>query len=208
MKQSNSKSTDATHSKKLNWLLSFTGLIPVILTLPIILLHQWTLSIIVGLASALIVVFYHLCKRQGITSLDIFSLLFGVVNSVLYFGFHSTIILQHLDATIYTVLFMQVIYSLLRNKPWTGQYARRTVASELWTTKLFHEVNRFLTILWGIVFLASDLISLFIPNDTLRIVIPLVLFVLLAVLTPRLARWFSTRYLSPQGTIAEGGNWL
>jgi hypothetical protein len=198
MDQSNAVPTDVIQPKKPNWLLSFTGLIPVILAIPIIILHQWTLSIIITIVSALIVITYHLSKGQGITSLDIFSLLFGVVNAALYFGFHNAIILQHLDTTIYTILFAQVVYSLLRDQPWTEQYARRTVAPELWTTKPFHEVNRFLSILWGIVFLGCDLMSLLIPNDTLRTVLPVALLVLLAVSTPRLVGWFSARYLPQQ----------
>lgn len=198
MDQSNAIPTHTPQEKKPNWLLSFTGLIPVILAIPIIILHQWTLSIIVTLTSALIVIIYHLSKGQGITSLDIFSLLFGVINAILYIGFHNTIILQHLDTTIYTILFAQVVYSLLRGKPWTEQYARRTVAAEIWTTKPFHEVNRFLTTLWGIVFLGCSLMSLFIPNDMLRTILPVVLLVLLAASTPRLVRWFSARYLPKQ----------
>ncbi len=198
MDQSNVVSTDVPPQKKPNWLLSFTGLIPVVLAIPIIILQQWTLSIVVTLASALIVVIYHLSKGQGITSLDVFSLLFGVVNAVLYFGFHSTIILQHLAAAIYSILFAQVVYLLLCGKPWTEQYARRAVAPELWTTKPFHEANRFLSILWGIVFLVCDLMSLFIPNDALQTVLPVALLVLLAVSTPRLGRWFGARYLPQQ----------
>lgn len=189
--------TPEVQQKKPNWLLSFTGLIPVVLAIPILVLHLWTISIIVTLASALIVISYHLSRKQGITSLDSFSLLFGCLNAILYFGFHSTIVLQHLDTTIYTILFVQVVYSLIVNKPWTEQYARRTTSAELWETKPFHDTNRFLTILWGVVFLACDLISLLVSLSLLRLLLPVLLLVLLAVLTPRLARWFATRYLLP-----------
>ncbi|MBV9257760.1 MAG: hypothetical protein JO215_07055 [Ktedonobacteraceae bacterium] len=203
MDQGNVISADTPQQKRPNWLLSFTGLIPVVLAIPIIILHQWTLSIIVTLASALIVITYHLSKGQGITSLDVFSVLFGVVNAVLYFGFHNTIILQHLDTTIYTILLAQVVYSLLRGRPWTEQYARRSVAAELWTTKPFHEVNRFLTMLWGVVFLACDLMSLLIPEGVWRTVLPVVLLVLLAVSTPRLVRWFSARYVVGENNVGQ-----
>ncbi len=192
--------TTVTQGKKPNLLLSFTGLIPVVLTIPILILHLWTISIIVTIVSAIIVISYHLVKKQGITSLDIFSLLFGLVNAVLYFGFHSTLILQHLDTVIYSILLLQVVFSLLQGKPWTEQYARRSVAAELWTTKPFHETNRFLTILWGIVFFACDLISLFVSSDLPRTLLPVILLVLLAVLTPRLSRWFAARYMPQSST--------
>lgn len=172
---------------------SFTGLIPLLLSIPLLLFQAWAVGIAVGITSSLVVLAYHFTRGQGITSLDIMTLAFGMLNAVLYFGFHSAFLVRHLDVLIYTLLFAQVVIAQLRGQPWTIQYAKRTVPREAWDTRAFREANRFVSLLWGATFLVCALIALLAPAASVRLWVPIALLVLLAVATPRLARWYGTR---------------
>jgi len=184
---------DQPGQKQRSALLSFTGLIPVALSIPILLFRLWTLGIMVGVVSTAVVIAYHLRKGQGITGLDLMSLVFGVGNAVLYFGFHNTVLLDHLDVLIYTLLFAQVAYAQVRGGSWTIQFARRSVAPELWNTTGFVEGNRFVSLLWAACFGLCDVAALAGPTDAIKLWVPVVLLVATGVLTPRLARWYGTR---------------
>jgi hypothetical protein len=128
-----------------------------------------------------------------VTSLDLISLGFAVANAVLYLGFHSTILIEYLDTIIYTLLFVQVLVAQVRGEPWTLQYAKRSVAPELWATRAFLETNRFLSICWGACFLSSAFISLWHMLGAWQVAIPALIMVGMAVLTPRLAQWYARR---------------
>jgi len=180
-----SASADKTHP-----LLAFTGLIPLILSLPLYILSLWTPAIIVGILLTLGVIVYHLRIGQGITSLDLLTLLFGIVNAVVYFGFKSGILNEHISVVIYSILLAQVVASLLHGDPWTLQYAKRSNPRELWDTPAFVEGNRFVTVVWGVVFLLCDLAALF-GGGAWRYYIPIALLVVVAVVTQRLAVWYA-----------------
>jgi hypothetical protein len=174
-------------------LLSFTGLIPVVLTLPILLLQWWTLGILMSLVSGASVIAFHLRRGQEVSGLDALTFCFGAVNAVLYFGWRSTVLLAHLDAVIYTALFAQVLISALRHTAWTTQFASRSVAPELWSSPAFLAGNRFVSLLWGVAFFASDVACLAGQGDFTRRYLPVALMLGTAILTPRAARWYGLR---------------
>src|SRR5436305_3417142 len=103
-------------------LLPFTGLIPVVLMVPVLAFNAYGLAIVLTLISGAAVIAYHLRRGQGVTSLDAILLSFGAANAVLYFGFDQPILLDHIDAVIYTVLAAQATWSLFRDPPWTTQF--------------------------------------------------------------------------------------
>src|SRR4051812_37733236 len=84
-------------------LLPFTGLIPVVVMLPVLALNAYGLAIVITLVSGAGVISYHLARGQGVTSVDLILIGFGVVNAVLYFGFDSAVLLDHIDAVIYAL---------------------------------------------------------------------------------------------------------
>src|SRR4051794_21639144 len=88
-------------------LLPFTGLIPVVLMVPVLALNAYGLAIVLTLVSGAGVIAYHLSRGQGVTSLDLILIAFGAVNAILYFGFDNAVLLDHIDAVIYTVLAAQ-----------------------------------------------------------------------------------------------------
>lgn len=183
--------------RQYSWLASFTGLIPLALTLPFLVLQLWRVAILVGTVAALIVITYHLRRRQGVTSLDVFSLGFGLTNAVLYFGFGSTVLLRRLDTVMYSLLFGQVVVAQMRGVPWTVQYAKRVVPPELWASGPFVAANRLLSTCWGACFLSCALISLT-PLGIGRTLIPVALLLAMAFMTPRLSRWYRERVATRQ----------
>lgn len=60
-----------------------------------------------------------------------------------------------------------VLFSLLIGRPFTIQYAREQVSSELWSTPEFVRTNQVITLVWLAAFLAivvADLILLYLPD--------------------------------------------
>lgn len=179
------------------WWLGFIGLAPIALTLPLAFLHLWSLYVVTVIATSLLVLGYRLLQRQRFNDANVLTLLFGVFNAVLYFGLHTSIVLQHLNTAIYTLLFIQVVSSLLWGEPWSGQFTKSFGAARgLLQTRAFHEGNRFVTTIWAAGFLLCALIAgvAEIADSQLHKLqllnlVPLLLLVVLALQTGRLLGW-------------------
>jgi hypothetical protein len=179
-------------------LFSFTGLIPMILVLPLLTFEMWAIATVVGGLSAILVITYHLYKRQGITSLDLLSLGFALLNVILYFGFHTAILFKYLDTAIYTMLLLQVLYAQIQGEPWTIQYAKRSIPSEQWYTSAFRSANQFISLIWGGCFLICLILSLLRGLGAWHILLPAILLIGMAILTPSLSFWYAKRVRSPK----------
>jgi hypothetical protein len=173
-------------------LLSFTGLIPLMLMVPILMLHLYAAGIIEGLLAGSGVIGYHLARKQGITSVDLLAVGFAALNAVLYFGFDNRTIIANLDVAIYTLLAAIIVLSLIREQPWTTQFAKRTVPPQMWDRPAFHAINMKITAIWATAFVACDLIAL-LGSGSIRRYVPIALLIVTAVLVPRLARWYRAR---------------
>src|SRR3954452_23850135 len=175
-------------------LLPFTGLIPVVVMVPVLALNAYGLALVLTLLSGAGVIAYHLARGQGVTSLDLMLIGFGAVNAILYFGFDNAVLLDHVDAVIYSVLAAQATWSLFRDPPWTAQFTRRTVAPEAWELAEFRAVNRFATAIWAACFAACDVIALTAAAPW-RLYAPVVLMLVTAVASRRLSRLYLARLL-------------
>src|SRR3954469_11869556 len=175
-------------------MLPFTGLIPVVVMVPVLALNAYGLAIVLTLVSGAGVVAYHLARGQGVSSLDLILLAFGAVNAVLYFGFDNATLLDHIDAVIYTVLAAQATWSLFRDPPWTTQFTKRTVSPQAWELPEFRAVNRSSPAMGAAASDACDVIALA-AGDPLRLYLPIVLMVVTAALSRRLARAYLARLL-------------
>jgi hypothetical protein len=145
--------TSATSSsgRPARWWLGFIGLAPIALTLPLAFLHLWSLYLVAVIVTSLPVLGYRLLQRQRLNGGNALTLLFGVFNAVLYFGLHTSIVLQYVNIAIYTLLFVQVVVSLLCGEPWTEQFTKPLGAARgLLETRAFHEGNRFVTMIWAV----------------------------------------------------------
>ena len=173
-------------------LLSFTGLIPLVLMIPILMLHLYAAGIIEGLLAGAGVIGYHFARKQGITSVDLLAVGFAAINAVLYFGFDTRTIIANLDVAIYTLLALLILLSLIRQQPWTTQFAKRTVPPQLWDRPAFHTINMKITAIWAVAFTTCDLLALLGSGSTRRYT-PIALIIVTAALVPRLARWYRAR---------------
>jgi hypothetical protein len=182
-------------------LLPFTGLVPVVLIVPLLAFDKYAIAICLGMASGVVVITYHVRRGQGVTSLDVLLLGFASLNAVLYFGFGTAILIKHIDAVIYTLLALQAAYSLLGSEPWTTQFTRRVLPPEVWSRPEFHAMNRFATALWLGCFAVCDVIALVAPQP-LRLYLPIGLMVVLAVISRPLSRAYLARQLGvPVGAL-------
>jgi hypothetical protein len=140
--------------------LAFTGLLPVVLMVPILIAHAYAAGVIVAVVGCVGVIVYHLVRRQGITSLDVLALLFAVVNVVLYFGLGNTWLIGHVAIVFYTLLALQSAVSLFRGDPWTMQFTRRVVRPEFVADPRFRRMNVRTTVVWTVAFVACDALSI------------------------------------------------
>lgn len=178
-----------------HWWQAFTGLVPVLLMVPILLAHAYTLGVLVAVVGSLAVVGYHLARGQGITSLDVLALLFAVTNLVVYDVFGSTLLIENLDVVFYTLLALQSGLSLVSGSPWTMQFTRRTVVPELWDSPAFHAMNVRTTRLWVVCFVLCDVAALTLPDPS-SVWVPVLLMVATVVLSRRLGRRYLARALT------------
>lgn len=184
--------THATTRRRI--LLSFTGLLPVALSIPVVLAHQYALGIGVNLVLTVGVIGFHLSRRQGVTGLDALSLLFGVATAALHWGFRNDVILAHLDTAIYALLCAQVALARLRGAAWTTQFAKRGVAPALWDTPAFRAGNAFVSDVWGGALVVCLVCSMApVASALVHLGLPIALLIGTGVLTPRLARWYGAR---------------
>ncbi len=175
-------------------LLGFTGLIPLALMVPILLLHLYAIGIAEGLLAGTAVIAYHAARKQGVTSIDALVLGFSAISATLYFGFDNKTLIEHLDVAIYTLLATLVVLSLVRHRPWTAQFAKRMVPAELWDQPAFHTINMRITMLWAAAFVVSDLVALG-ASGPLRIFAPIAVLFVTALVVPRLARRYRAHLL-------------
>ena len=140
--------------------LAFTGLLPVVLMVPILIAHAYAAGVVVAVVGCVGVLAYHLVRGQGITSLDVLALLFAVVNVVLYFGLGNTWLIGHVAIVFYTLLALQSAVSLFRGDPWTMQFTRRVVRPEFVADPRFRHMNVRTTVVWAVAFVACDALSI------------------------------------------------
>lgn len=190
-----------SHPQLRQRLLPFTGLIPVLLMVPVLAFNLYAIAIVLGIAGGTLVIAYHLRQGQGITSLDVLLVAFAAANAVLYFGFDNAVLVDHIDAVIYTLLAAMATTSLLTDTPWTTQFTRRVVSPAVWDRPEFLAVNRASTALWAVGFAACDAMALAL-DQPLRLYLPIATMVALAVASRPLSRAHLARLLGvPTGAL-------
>jgi hypothetical protein len=136
-------------------------------------------AVAVGAAAA-VVVFIRAVRRHRLHLLDVASLVYfaalGVVLLVLHPA-HSDTWARYAQAGSHTALTLIVFGSILVGRPFTEAYARERTPQALWSTAGFHALNRRISAVWGLAFLAGT-ISLIIAGSAdaapvlLRMIIP------------------------------------
>lgn len=111
---------------------------------------------------------------------------------MLFFGWGITILMANVGALIFSVLLVQVLYSLARRKPWTMQFARRMVDPALAGTPNFVSVNMTATTLWAACFVVCDVAVLALADPT-GLIVALVGLAITGLAIRPLVRWRVTR---------------
>src|SRR3954454_20609899 len=136
--------------------LAFTGRLPVVLMVPILIAHAYAAGVIVAVVGCVGLLVYLLAVRRGVTSLDLLALLFAVGNVVLSFGLGNTWLIGHVAIVFYTLLALQSAISLFRGDPWTMQFTRRVVRPEFVADPRFRRMNVRTTVVWTLAFAVCD----------------------------------------------------
>jgi hypothetical protein len=171
----------------LSLLQGFTGLIPLVVMVPILLVRLYAVGIAEGLVLGSGVLAYHLVRRQGVTSIDLIAIGFSALNAALYFGFADRAVIANIDIAIYTLVAATIVLSLIRRRPWTEQFARRMVPPYVREDQAFRTINMSTSFLWAVSFVACDAIALS-TSGALRRFVPIALLVGTAAVTPPLVR--------------------
>ena len=77
-----------------------------------------------------------------------------------------TMIVDYMQIVIYLVLALVAFGSILAGVPFTSQYARDMVDKSVWDTPVFKSINRFMTGVWGGVFVADLLLATYAKTGT------------------------------------------
>jgi hypothetical protein len=167
---------------------------PMAVTVPVLEFKLWALGIATSLLGGLLVIAYHLRQKQGVATLDLVTVAFGLLNVVLYFGFHATVVLEHMDVFIYSVLFVQVAASLFGKTPWTVQFAKRVADPAQWASPQFLAINRVTTVVWATAFFMSDASALWLRGPAGKVA-PAFVLAATAFATPRIAGAYRKRLM-------------
>ena len=136
-------------------------------------------GIAAGAAAAAIVTARAIARRR-LHLLDVaglcYFLVLGAVLVTIHPG-HLDLWSRYAQAGSHAALTVIVFGSILAGHPFTESYARHTVPAAAWHTRKFHAINRRISAVWGLAFLAGTL-SLIIAGSTgdrqvlLRIIVP------------------------------------
>ncbi|PRH81058.1 hypothetical protein C6N75_00805 [Streptomyces solincola] len=133
-------------------------------------------------------------RRGAVKILNIAGLLFFAVISILALVLdrQDLVWLETYAQPLSNGVIALVALGSLAFTPFTEQYARESVPSELWHTEAFHRTNQVLTAVWGVLFLIIAVLGLIALGatgstaDWLNWVIPAILLVLAL----RFTRWY------------------
>jgi len=123
-------------------------------------------------------------ERGRIKLLDIVSVVFFAALTIagLVLDRSRLMWLEDYSQAISSGLLGLVVLGSLAFVPFTEQYAREQVPRELWSTPTFKQINRTLTLVWGLAFLLCALLGVLAQHDRggsawLNWVIPIVVLV-------------------------------
>jgi len=112
------------------------------------------LGVAIPLVIALLLLTFQTRKRD-FNLMDITSGLYFAIAAVGTFGFNLEVFVRHSGLLGYSVLFLMALFSLLINKPYTLQAAKKDYPEIYWKDKSFLATNRVITAVWAGVFLVN-----------------------------------------------------
>jgi hypothetical protein len=161
----------------------FVGFVPWIIFWVVASPSTWEYATLGALLASLILA-YPSAEQHKLKLLDVVSILFFAVLSVLAVFLDPADLdwLEDYSQAISSGALALAVLGSLAYIPFTEQYARETTPREIWETPRFKQVNRMLTLVWGLVFLVSAVLGVIAQevdsgSDWLNWIIPIVLIV-------------------------------
>lgn len=171
------------YSRALMGAKSFRGFVPWIIFWVVAGPSSWEYASGGALLAALILAMPS-ADRGSIKLLDVVSILFFAVLTVagLILDRSDLDWLEDYSQAISSGVLAVVVLGSLAFVPFTEQYARESVPRENWGSPLFKQINRVLTLVWGLVFAASAVLGVIAEEmdggkDWLNWIIPIALIV-------------------------------
>jgi hypothetical protein len=155
-------------------------------------------AVVAGVAVAAVVA-VRAVARHRLHLLDVAGLCYflalGAVLVIVHPG-HLEFWSRYAQAGSHIALTLIVFGSILIGHPFTESYARRTAPAAVWHTRQFHAINRRISAVWGLAFLAGTISLLIAGSVSDR-------QVLLRVIVPFGALYLAYRYTQKQASQAQ-----
>lgn len=161
----------------------FVGFVPWIIFWVVAAPSTWEYATLGALIAAVILAVPD-AQKHSIKLLDVTTIAFFAVFSLLAVFLDPSDLdwLEDYSQAISSGVLAVIVLGSLAFVPFTEQYARESAPREVWDTPVFKQVNRTLTLVWGLVFLASSILGVIAQEvdsgkDWLNWIIPIILIV-------------------------------
>jgi len=169
----------------------FVGFVPWIIFWVFASPASWEYAALAALIAAIVLAVPD-ARGHKLKVLDVTTIVFFGVFSVLALFLDRADLdwLEDYSQAISSGVLAVIVLGSLAFVPFTEQYARDSAPREVWDTPLFKQVNRTLTLVWGLVFAASAILGVIAQNvdsgqDWFNWIIPIALIVIAFKFTAR-----------------------
>ena len=113
-----------------------------------------------GLLAAIILGVFQSKRFGEINTIIKVKVLYFLISIAILYFFPQIDLVKLTQVFIYAILFVTTFISLLQKKPFTLQYAKKSVAPEFWEHPMFVSTNYWLTVGWAVTFGISLVFSI------------------------------------------------
>jgi hypothetical protein len=135
----------------------FVDFIPLIIALEV---NPPLLGFGLGLMAAIILAIFQKRRFGEVNTFVKVKVFYFLASIVVLYLIPSINLVQLTQVFVYAILFLATFISLLQGKPFTLQYAKKSVAQEFWEHPLFISTNYWLTVGWAVTFAISLVFSI------------------------------------------------
>ena len=117
------------------------------------------LAVILPLAMTLILIIPQVPQKE-FNIMDIVSLLYFAAASIFTFAFNLSVFIEKSGFLGYSTLCLMALFSIIIGRPYTLQVSKRDYPEVYWKDKSFLNINRTITWVWTVIFMANAVIFL------------------------------------------------
>ncbi len=112
-----------------------------------------------GLMAAIILAIFQKRRFGEVNTIVKMKVLYFLASIAVLYLIPSINLVQLTQVFVYAILFLVTFISLLQGKPFTLQYAKKSVAQKFWEHPVFISTNYWLTVGWAVTFAISLVFS-------------------------------------------------